>query len=126
MDGSPRSAKAAGAKLRKLTKRFQERLMLEGGVSPDDLYKLSVRTSFWMPDMVGGNFDGRWQHGVRHLLGHGGEHNGGTLFTRPRGGYDIEYRPMTMACQMARQMRMLETLLFKNLFCLHLGVIEMV
>ena len=100
MDGTPRSAKAAGAKLRELTQTFKKRLMLEGGVSPDDLYKVSVRTSWWMPDTWSGNFRGSWQRGVCHLLGHGDsdQRNGGTDGTvwcdedgwmSYRGSYDI-------------------------------------
>ena len=50
IDGTPRGAKAAGAKLRKLTESFYERLLdprLYGIAVEEDLEDVWVKTTFW-------------------------------------------------------------------------------
>ena len=50
MDGTPRSAKAAGAELRKLTQSFYERLLDPRfyGFEHEDLKNVKVTTEFWV------------------------------------------------------------------------------
>jgi hypothetical protein len=50
MDGTPRSAKAAGAELRKLTQSFYERLLDPRfyGFEPEDLKNVKVTTEYWV------------------------------------------------------------------------------
>ena len=91
MDGTPRSARAAGAKLRKLTQSFYERLQDPRfyGVDPDKFFRVEVRCKFWNKGWMA-QYDsrhddsqlcgfGQWENGVRHLIrhGHGQGRNGG-------------------------------------------------
>ena len=97
-DGTPRSAKAAGASLRKLTRTFYERLMDPRfyGVTEEDLREVSVKTQMWDT----GTVCREWARGARRLQRYGGHmgqgaNNGGgmgALFADedgdPYGGWD--------------------------------------
>ena len=76
----PLSCRGAGAKLRKLTQSFYERLQDPRfyGVDPDKLFRVKVKCKFWhITDVADGLF--RWETGIRHLIRHGHGHgrNGG-------------------------------------------------
>ena len=68
MHGSPRSAKEAGRKLRKLTQTFYERLRDPRfyGVTDEDLSNCVVKTQFWDGQ------DGQWATGTRLLKRYSG------------------------------------------------------
>ena len=72
VDGTPRSAKAAGAELRKLTQSFHERLQDPRfyDVAPEELEAVRVRVQVW---------DSRegWRPGVRPLKRYGGKPTAG-------------------------------------------------
>lgn len=69
LDGTPRSAKAAGAQLRALTQSFYQRLTDPGfyGFKHEDLLSVQVRTEFWQPKQE------VWESGVRNLKRLGGK-----------------------------------------------------
>ena len=73
MDGTPRSAKAAGKELRKLTDTFYERLKDPRfyGVTDEELGDRVVKTKFWDQDISTGS-SGLWQYGTRPLMRYGG------------------------------------------------------
>ena len=73
MDGTPRSAKAAGATLRALTQTFYERLLDPRfyNVEHDELERLQVATEFW--DATSNRRDPHWEMGVRPLKRFGGK-----------------------------------------------------
>ena len=68
VDGTPRSAKAAGAQLRALTQSFYQRLTDPRcyGFKHEDLLSVQVRTESWQPRQF-------WESGVRNLKRVGGE-----------------------------------------------------
>jgi hypothetical protein len=78
IDGTPHSAKAAGAKLRKLTQTFYERLMDPRfyGVTENELADVMVETEFWdsrtqdRDSSAAGH--GEWDWGLRRLKRYGG------------------------------------------------------
>jgi len=67
VDGTPRSAKAAGAQLRALTQSFYQRLTDPRfyGFEHEDLLSVQVRTESWQPRQF-------WESGVRNLKRFGG------------------------------------------------------
>ena len=79
LDGTPRSAKAAGLKLRKLTRTFYERLKDPRfyGVTEKQLRHVEVKTKFCPTDSQ--DFEKEWTTGVRRLKQYGGSINFGTL-----------------------------------------------
>ena len=79
LDGTPRSAKAAGLKLRKLTRTFYERLKDTRfyGVTEKQLRHVEVKTKFCSTDFR--DFEKEWTTGVRRLKQYGGSISGGTL-----------------------------------------------
>lgn len=70
LDGTPRSAKAAGAQLRALTKSFYERLTDPRfyGFTHEDLLSVQVRTEFWQH-----GHEQSWEPGARTLKRFGGK-----------------------------------------------------
>ena len=66
-DSTPRSAKTAGLKLRKLTNTFYERLLHPGygGVTHEELEGVVVKSKFW--DMNGISIGGSWTTKTRRL-----------------------------------------------------------
>ena len=66
MDGTPRSAKAAGAELRKLTQSFYQRLMDPRfyALSLADMEAVNVPSDFWDKSVP---FHQGWAHGTRPL-----------------------------------------------------------
>jgi len=86
LDGTPRSAKAAGAQLRALTQSFYERLTDPRfyGFEHEDLPSVQVRTEFWQRqhyvrrDRLGGGtvleqVPAHWESGARNLHRFGGK-----------------------------------------------------
>ena len=70
MDGTPRSAKAAGARLRALTQTFYERMQTSYGVTYEELLAVRVETELWdtsVPHRQG------WEKGTRPLKRFGGK-----------------------------------------------------
>ena len=72
VDGTPRSAKAAGAQVRKLTQTFYDRLLDPRfyGVAHEELKSVHVRTEFWDRSVP---YDQHWENGVRPLKRYGGK-----------------------------------------------------
>ena len=68
MDGTPRSAKAAGAELRMLTQSFYQRLLDPCFYDMEHEELEAVRVNAEVYDHVRG-----WQHGVRPLKRYGGK-----------------------------------------------------
>jgi hypothetical protein len=70
-DSTPRSAKAAGLKLRKLTNTFYERLLHPGygGVTHEELEDVVVKSKAW--DMNGISIGGSWTTRTRRLQRYG-------------------------------------------------------
>ena len=75
MDGTPRSAKAAGATLRALTQTFYERLLDPRfyNVEHDELERLQVATEFWDATSHRRDPHCHWEMGVRPLKRFGGK-----------------------------------------------------
>ena len=71
LDGTPRSAKAAGTKLRKLTSTFYERLADPRfyGVTEEEFIELPVKANIWEDDLSIGS---GWSTQIRHLMRFGG------------------------------------------------------
>ena len=84
IDGTPRRAKAAGAKLRKLTESLYERLLdprLYGIAVEEDLEDVWVKTTFWDYGSFGQE-RGHWSVGTRKL-----KRCGGRIATGDHPGY---------------------------------------
>ena len=71
-DGTPRSAKAAGATLRQLTQSFYERLLDPRfyGVTQQEVEAVQVSTEFWDRSV---KHRQHWEIGVRSLMRYGGK-----------------------------------------------------